>query len=595
MEATSLIILLQYFLAPFSEDVPGTLCRNHSIQYRTALMNGTYWAVEMLDSSAKLQTGLLTGNLNFLGNYDECLNVKNPEFRGKYCLVRFEVSNDTEPEDTLGSLFNQVMDVEYKIHTGVRGCGKTTDQASQPIPAEGDCNYMRLGSLLSRGLRWGYCIPSSCQPHDLAIGLSDYLSAHITDVNVTVFGIGCSIKNDNYLPTINSGIEVFAAVVVCCLGIILIASTLYDLITGLYTFNTYCIFSVSVIKESIFKVGDKKTQPSLTAAPKVSRSQLNESQEVQSERARILPPKEFQIHTEGSSRPSTERSKGIYSENLIQMDDQLSSTSSSIDPIPGPSQREDIQDIRLETRIYKESRFRVDDTETQPLLTAASKVSRSQLYESQEVQNQRARTLSPKEFEIHTEGSSRPSTEMSKGIYSENLIQMDDQLPSTSSSIDPKPGPSQREDIQDIRLKTQIQMDEQIPSTSSSVDPKPGPSHREDIQDTSPDLRDPIAISIESENPSQQRATRQMTPLISPVKEASKSETDIMITFSVFSNGNRLFSFQNKKSSLTTLNGIKVISLVWAIVGQSYFVTISLPALNYISIKEVHDHSTHIT
>lgn len=43
----------------------------------------------MHDASAKLPSGILSGNLNQLGDFDECLNVKasNGEFSGKYCLA----------------------------------------------------------------------------------------------------------------------------------------------------------------------------------------------------------------------------------------------------------------------------------------------------------------------------------------------------------------------------------------------------------------------------------------------------------------------------------------------------------------------------
>lgn len=41
------------------------------------------------DASAKLQSGLLNGNVNNFGDFDYCLNVDAPndEFQGKYCLA----------------------------------------------------------------------------------------------------------------------------------------------------------------------------------------------------------------------------------------------------------------------------------------------------------------------------------------------------------------------------------------------------------------------------------------------------------------------------------------------------------------------------
>lgn len=41
------------------------------------------------DASAKIPSGILSGNINQLGDFDECLNAQAPnnEFSGKYCLA----------------------------------------------------------------------------------------------------------------------------------------------------------------------------------------------------------------------------------------------------------------------------------------------------------------------------------------------------------------------------------------------------------------------------------------------------------------------------------------------------------------------------
>lgn len=47
------------------------------------------WLQLVHDASAKLQSGLLNGNVNNFGDFDYCLNVDAPndEFQGKYCLA----------------------------------------------------------------------------------------------------------------------------------------------------------------------------------------------------------------------------------------------------------------------------------------------------------------------------------------------------------------------------------------------------------------------------------------------------------------------------------------------------------------------------
>ncbi|GFR32373.1 nose resistant to fluoxetine protein 6 [Trichonephila clavata] len=59
------------------------------------------WANEMLDSFGKLESGILQGNLKWLGNYDQCLKVYAPpdektgagDFHGKYCLLQIPIKD----------------------------------------------------------------------------------------------------------------------------------------------------------------------------------------------------------------------------------------------------------------------------------------------------------------------------------------------------------------------------------------------------------------------------------------------------------------------------------------------------------------------
>lgn len=48
----------------------------------------------MHDASAKIPSGILSGNINQFGDFDECLNVKAPnnEFTGKYCLAYIQMT-----------------------------------------------------------------------------------------------------------------------------------------------------------------------------------------------------------------------------------------------------------------------------------------------------------------------------------------------------------------------------------------------------------------------------------------------------------------------------------------------------------------------
>lgn len=48
----------------------------------------------MHDATAKIPSGILSGNVNQFGDFDECLDVTAPnqQFNGKYCLAHIQVT-----------------------------------------------------------------------------------------------------------------------------------------------------------------------------------------------------------------------------------------------------------------------------------------------------------------------------------------------------------------------------------------------------------------------------------------------------------------------------------------------------------------------
>lgn len=54
----------------------------------------------MYDATAKMPSGLLNGNVNQFGDFDECLNVKGTnDLQGQYCLAYLEVNVDQSRTD----------------------------------------------------------------------------------------------------------------------------------------------------------------------------------------------------------------------------------------------------------------------------------------------------------------------------------------------------------------------------------------------------------------------------------------------------------------------------------------------------------------
>lgn len=52
----------------------------------------------MLDATSKLNSGILQGNINLIGDFDMCLSIKEEVdekyIEGQYCTVLFSVSED---------------------------------------------------------------------------------------------------------------------------------------------------------------------------------------------------------------------------------------------------------------------------------------------------------------------------------------------------------------------------------------------------------------------------------------------------------------------------------------------------------------------
>ncbi|KAJ9592884.1 hypothetical protein L9F63_015462, partial [Diploptera punctata] len=94
----NIIEKIEELIAPTLNITTNDLCRNHSEIYIQGLRNRESWAYQMLDSSAKLQAGMLTGNMIAMGDFDECISVANVKtefgtFKGKHCLATLTWSN----------------------------------------------------------------------------------------------------------------------------------------------------------------------------------------------------------------------------------------------------------------------------------------------------------------------------------------------------------------------------------------------------------------------------------------------------------------------------------------------------------------------
>ncbi|KAG8252820.1 hypothetical protein J6590_048320 [Homalodisca vitripennis] len=167
---------------------PG-LCHSHSQYTLHSVLNSEVWAIRMIDAASKLHPGVLDGRIQNLGNYDQCLNIEEPEqrFTGQHCLV-----------DAHGLLPNH-------LNSYFRSMASA---------------YVFPGGYLSFSL----CVPSSCDPQDIITHLDRILEMAGLNVSMEKFEIFCSTREPHQFR----GKDWFAMGVCTTIWILVILSTWYE-------------------------------------------------------------------------------------------------------------------------------------------------------------------------------------------------------------------------------------------------------------------------------------------------------------------------------------------------------------------------------
>lgn len=154
----------------------GALCRNDTLFYLDRLRNGSPWALKMFDSTAKPESGVLTGGLTFLGYYSECIAAlpserhavmanesKVPPFTSTYCLATVSFKN------------------------------------AQPWPPKGFPEYL-WKELHGSSMRFGLCVPSSCGEKEITELAAEFVQAFDRGVNAT--STACSPSREPFVSNV---------------------------------------------------------------------------------------------------------------------------------------------------------------------------------------------------------------------------------------------------------------------------------------------------------------------------------------------------------------------------------------------------------
>ncbi|KAH8305318.1 hypothetical protein KR044_002142, partial [Drosophila immigrans] len=156
-------------------------CRAQMRRYLQALNNFDLWALKMHDASGKLHSGILNGNINQPGDFDQCMSIQQQQqqqqatsddgdvtngdnmLRGQYCLA---YAQPVLPHKSkrLQAFFKQL-------------------QSHGPFRSE----FNDPGHRVPRYslINWGICVPSGCTYRDVEYSVVEYLRNQTASTGIT--------------------------------------------------------------------------------------------------------------------------------------------------------------------------------------------------------------------------------------------------------------------------------------------------------------------------------------------------------------------------------------------------------------------------
>ncbi|XP_018407450.1 PREDICTED: nose resistant to fluoxetine protein 6-like [Cyphomyrmex costatus] len=154
------IVLTGVLTKPFvPREFASSECIRDGEIYLKALETYTPWALQMYDASVKIPSGLITGNYKQLGNFDECLRIKNEHgFVGKACNVA----------------------VQFKITANDGISRDELDLGDLLVNVAIASNATKWSSGNSIVYEWMFCIPSTCNHTEI----QEYLEIALDPLNI---------------------------------------------------------------------------------------------------------------------------------------------------------------------------------------------------------------------------------------------------------------------------------------------------------------------------------------------------------------------------------------------------------------------------
>ncbi|XP_076289721.1 uncharacterized protein LOC143213594 isoform X2 [Lasioglossum baleicum] len=220
-------------------------CQQHGKIFLRQLRGRKLWALQMLDSSAKIPPGLLRGNVHQLGDFDECtgvmahvkLNNSTIKVQGKYCLLDIDLyASHPDMRHAVNTMLSR-----YIFRSTMRDPGHFAPRSTT--------------------INWGVCIPAACSAESAKEIVEQALSPYNSTTGIT-FNVGvdpkmCYTKQkpESYSKE-TIGVLYFYAMIIC----LALVATVRDYLVvsegkGNYSERIIMAFSVKRTLKSLFKRG----------------------------------------------------------------------------------------------------------------------------------------------------------------------------------------------------------------------------------------------------------------------------------------------------------------------------------------------------
>ncbi|EFN89881.1 O-acyltransferase like protein [Harpegnathos saltator] len=171
-------------------------CKRHSDIFHQELAKFTLWALKMYDATAKVPSGLLSGNVNQFGDFDECVGVEGKDgIRGQYCLAYLKLDVDQSRPDL--KYLHRLLHSHYAFRSNL------TDEGHR-VPRFNTIN-------------WAVCTPASCTAEDVKNSLQHAIAKYTAQtgfkITLQVEESMCQVKEEFVLPKAGIVISLLIATV----------------------------------------------------------------------------------------------------------------------------------------------------------------------------------------------------------------------------------------------------------------------------------------------------------------------------------------------------------------------------------------------